>query len=670
MRITIAWILIALACPVTWAQDTTYTEAGLYQGYSYNQHSASFGKLAPFPSCCPEYKYGSGNGYNVALDVGIRLTHAVLFHLGLSLNEHTGTLTADENTFVADLRDAARVIPAVFRHSIEARLGAISLVPRIGVRPWGKLELLGGFELGIVTTHDFVQKEEIILPSDYGAYLGSKRIWNLANGEIPNYSRFRGAFTTGIRYMFEAGNLKSVFLAPEITYTMPLTNISTDVDWSVGQIRAGITIGWLPGRVETPPTSIPIDTILPIQGRLFADVTAGSKEVRFGGKAAVTISITESIVTELRPLLPYLFFEPESSEIPQRYRLLDLRSADIFSEMSLFPENVLSTYYHVLNILGYRMQQHTDAVLTITGCLDETEAASDNLALAHQRASVVTNYLLNIWQIDSTRIITRAQSHPTVPTRSRLPRDKNKADTENRRVEFSSNNAALLAPVLTHDTVRSVNPPFVDFFPVILSDAGVSSATLSVQNSDDLLFDTTVYENPDKFFRWQIRSDDVASLLASDSVTYQLNVVDRAGSAIETRPKGIPIEAVTISVKRSTGILDTLVEKYSLILFPFNSWNVEEDNLKLVRYIQSRISDSTSVDIQGFTDDIGQEEYNMMLSKDRGSSVARSLGLTSKTSVVGYGPHMLFPFGLPEGRMYNRTVIVTLRTPVTQKDGR
>jgi outer membrane protein OmpA-like peptidoglycan-associated protein len=70
------------------------------------------------------------------------------------------------------------------------------------------------------------------------------------------------------------------------------------------------------------------------------------------------------------------------------------------------------------------------------------------------------------------------------------------------------------------------------------------------------------------------------------------------------------------------------------------------------------------VRINGYTDVLGTETYNEELSRNRAIETAKALGLPT-SAVLGLGEQRpLYPNDLPEGRAYNRTVTVTVETPV------
>ena len=78
---------------------------------------------------------------------------------------------------------------------------------------------------------------------------------------------------------------------------------------------------------------------------------------------------------------------------------------------------------------------------------------------------------------------------------------------------------------------------------------------------------------------------------------------------------------------------------------------------------------SSAVTITGLTDRIGEESYNRTLSEKRATTTSRRIQSRIIPEVLhteGTGETFIYNNDLPEGRMYNRTVIVEIATPVEE----
>jgi outer membrane protein OmpA-like peptidoglycan-associated protein len=110
-------------------------------------------------------------------------------------------------------------------------------------------------------------------------------------------------------------------------------------------------------------------------------------------------------------------------------------------------------------------------------------------------------------------------------------------------------------------------------------------------------------------------------------------------------------------------------EKYSLILFDFDSDKVDARNQEIVNAIVARIRElpQATVDIVGHTDNIGKEDYNIKLSERRALAVYNSLKQAygedpgQRLLHSGVGPNNpLYDNAISEARAFNRTVTITL----------
>src|SRR3989339_752365 len=78
----------------------------------------------------------------------------------------------------------------------------------------------------------------------------------------------------------------------------------------------------------------------------------------------IALNLTSEDKWQKYPLLPIVFFDSNSCDIPQKYiRLNNEQSASFnIDEIIKTQElNTMSVYYYLLNIIGYRMKLNPDA---------------------------------------------------------------------------------------------------------------------------------------------------------------------------------------------------------------------------------------------------------------------------------------------------------------------
>ncbi len=159
-----------------------------------------------------------------------------------------------------------------------------------------------------------------------------------------------------------------------------------------------------------------------------------TKSSTFVAILAVQILLTNVYSKPSIPMLPYVFFEYNSAEIPSRY---------IHHGTPIVKDPVEANHF-ILNILGKRLRENPKTTLTLTGTNSNTDAEYNNTNLSRNRALAISNYLVKNWNINPKRLIIIERNLPEKPGNS-FTRD---GQEENRRVEISSNNPSILAPIL------------------------------------------------------------------------------------------------------------------------------------------------------------------------------------------------------------------------------
>jgi len=128
----------------------------------------------------------------------------------------------------------------------------------------------------------------------------------------------------------------------------------------------------------------------------------------------------------------------------------------------------------------------------------------------------------------------------------------------------------------------------------------------------------------------------------------------------------LKIEQKTIKQKSQKQTSDKRIDYYSIILFEFNSPQLSQEQLRQSKFIKDRIESNSKVTITGYTDRMGEDEYNIKLSEGRARNMARALKLDN-VEIKGLGKSLqLYDNTLPEGRFYCRTVEVIVETPLVK----
>lgn len=670
------WTFLTFLIPLSGIAQDRPLEFGLMGGLGLVAHDASFSKLGTFPSCCPEFTGGSGTGAVLGGYAAFSLSENLRIHTRLLSSSEPAIMTDDERTVVADLRNGASVVDALFRHELSASIATIGLEPLISWQPLSSLELLFGPRIAFTTTASFTQRETLIEPADYGAYLGDDRIWVDNSGLIPDAQTVRIGIVVAARYSLPMNADSTLVLVPEASYVYDLSGIAANVAWKSHQLRLTAGVGWRPRREQepdvepVPPSTTEVQQIVEVPADrkppLAGSIRGVAVQANGSEEALLEIRVEETVAKELRPLLPFIYFGVGDARIPDRYRRRSRDQAAGFREDQLYADSTLGIYHDILNIVGRRMQNRPNATITLTGTVSSTPQ-DNGQDLAKRRADAVKEYLVSTWGIAASRVNTVARgSLPELPTRASDPGDVELAHEENRRVEIACSDPSVLAPVLTTDTLRVSNPPSVRFWTQNLTSSKLSSWNVSARQSGVGLYSSSGSGDLPPSHLWNIAADRGKTPLAEEPIEYQLRLEDDRGSVFVTPPVAIPVRQLTISRKKIERVGDREIERFSLILFDFDESSIKGQNASIVSIIASRTQAATSVTITGSTDVIGSEVYNGQLARSRATETAKALGLTSTARIVSTGEQGPYTMSLPEGRAYSRTVVVTVETPIAR----
>jgi outer membrane protein OmpA-like peptidoglycan-associated protein len=173
-------------------------------------------------------------------------------------------------------------------------------------------------------------------------------------------------------------------------------------------------------------------------------------------------------------------------------------------------------------------------------------------------------------------------------------------------------------------------------------------------------------------YNWDWKSEDGKYPKNEDSFTARLVVVSKAGKECISEPVDVPVMQVSSEQKLVTQGADTMYENYSLILFKFNSYDAGPLNEKIMNdYVYNRVRPESNVDVIGHTDVVGLYKTNAKLSVNRAKTVHKGIKRSSKGKYAGLEmrgvgeDEPLYDNNSPEGRFYNRTVQVLIKTPIT-----
>jgi hypothetical protein len=457
-----------------------------------------------------------------------------------------------------------------------------------------------------------------------------------------------------------------IVLSPFVSYHPYFGQDPRSVEsWNLTTIRAGLALKFGRGqKVSTPEEKV----IVPV-----AEVVAIEPEVTFSTNSPKNIPV-EIRVRETFPVRNYVFFNEGSTNIPERYVLLNKNQVKDFREDQLevvTPKELtgrsarqMTVYYNVLNILGDRMQKNPTATVTLVG--SSMKGAKDGKAMA----TSIKTYLVDVFAIEPARIKVEGRVKPKIP--SEKPGGKLELELlreGDRRVSIESTSPALImefqsgpdSPLKPVEIIDLEVAPIESYvlFNVSGADTAFTSWSLEIADEQGKIQNFGPYKQvtvniPGKTILGSREQGDYKIVMIGQTKSGKVIKKETTAHLVLWKP-AVPEEMMRFSVlyEFNDSKAITIYEKY------------------LTEVVIPKIPVGGTVIIHGHTDIIGGEENNLKLSLARANDVKgileKGLAKASRTDVKfevhGFGEDQnSAPFNnkYPEERFYNRTVVIDI----------
>lgn len=641
--------------------ETPSARLGLFGNVDLTLNTGGFSALPEVPSCCTEYGSSMEIGWLAGITYIKPFDTKWSMHLRLHYWQYGAAFSETETLPVVDV--SGDPDQATLRYDLNGSFTQISIEPLAGYTVSPDLHLLGGLTAGYIFTATYDQKETLVTPTDATFNGTQTRERNVLSGDIPDARVLGLGLTFGASYDLPLNEDRTVFLSPEILFTVtPLSQVS-GISWTAQHVRAGLALSFVPPEIEDTLTDqefyeFTIGLTPPTKGaagvRFVSNVSATGLNADGSTTALNEIVVEEFESRRVRPLLPYVFFEESSYTIPSRYYAVTDDQRDGFSMDNFYNLDAMVTYHHLLNIIGRRMTDDPSATITVTGHATPDERGGQDLAM--QRATSIKSYLTNTWDIDDGRVSVEAKGLPARASNQ----DEADGVAENRRVEISASTPEILAPIASNDTIRQTTPEAIRFNPSIDPRVPIKDWRLFVARRGVI---ATSFRDGDPVpasLDWRLSNRPGILPRGTMELSYVLAVSDSNDRVVPSKTKRIPVREIRLDEKDNGS---ARVDRYSLILFDFDSDALTPAHKAMVDDVKQNITSNSTVDVIGYTDRTGSETYNQQLSERRAKAVASELGLPA-SAARGVGERLpLYDNSTPEGRFYSRTVEVIVETP-------
>ncbi len=663
-RISLVCVLVVLSSSFSTmhsaAQINTSLNYGVYVGGNLNMHTPSFfakpfvnNLLLPSLQHDTTAKFGNNaSSFGLAIGgiVNIPLNSMFVLSGRIGYNGVGGTLNTQ--SYVKSLMNS--VDSASSELTMQSSISYIEISPILQIHNLIEntpLYIAAGFEVGIPLSAKYSVSENITGTNTIPSPNPNPTQYS-TDAAISN-SNTRIALSIGAGWPIAVG--EHTFLTPEITYHLPFAKISSSSSfdsWSVPQLRFGVnlTLSSTGNSTSLPPKST-LQT--GFDGTGFYDSFGNFQNLE-------QVRVEDVSYSELYPMLPYMFY-PQNSATPSdtMQRLFDPGQKGSFSIMTLTPD-ALEINKSTLDIIGARLQQYPAAKLTIIGTYDG-KGEVKNKGLSLQRADFAKQYIKSNYSISEERLNVQSRDLPEKYSTTTLP----DGDAENRRVEFKSLTPEILDPILMKsDNQRIASPDFVEFRPFARSNYPLSTWNLSISQAGRNLREFSGIGDPTPQ-RWLIRPNELSDKQVP--IDYSLTVSDSSGAKSEANGS-LHVEYLSSTKKKVEQLSDRTISKFSLVLFDFDKSDLTPENQRILETIVlPAVQYNSTVKIFGYTDRIGDAEYNRKLSTNRATTIKNAISAKvkdAKYEIYGLGKSVpIFDNSLPIGRQLSRTVQIYVETP-------
>jgi hypothetical protein len=656
-RFILRIVLLTIFCSGAIAQitPTVSTRWGLHLGGNYNIAGIGFGNWAKDPNRngpqFSELVYNDGYGGGIYGGINLQTSLSDNFHFGTRISYDNRSLAAnDDKSFPKPGSIQTTTAGQYYNDEYTFRTDYLTLEPYFKYYLGSKLHITAGVGIGLALTNTF----------DYAPEAGTKQTdLDVAQTDSLQH-KITGSGFAGVGYdifLSDAGTRNQWILTPfvETSYMVSqrgvdFTNQNAFNDaMSTVSVRAGVSLSFgLAEIFETsavPEKTEPTRTNEPPTSKLFqvVDPTDGVYSKR--------------IERAEFPLRPFVFFDNGSTDIPSRYNKITRAqtrffatasglTADDIANVEVRPIIQRDIYYNILNVMGYRLS-------SIPGSSVELYASDPNERNARAYAESVKNYLVNTWAVSPNQIsISTGEPEPRSGSARTPASDLGAIADENRRVQFRNMKPDQLGarvPVSSVRTAEIDHEVYVD----ITSMKNVSewSATITgngASRSFGPFRSSSAYLDPTGL---------IGTAMRAQKYDLTVNAKLRDGS--------IRTETEPITLVRTDR--EGLSTSHRLI-FEFNEDDpVERSRGFLVSNVIPQVLSNSKVYVYGHTDAVGKG--NMELAMKRADQVmtimkeqlaARGVsGVRFSASAFG-SDEPSFSNNLPEGRMYNRSVVIDI----------
>jgi hypothetical protein len=233
-------VIIVFMLPVLCSSQSRINDGvGAYGSFNYNMHETDFSQLPNVPNCCPQFSSGNGSGFSVGVFYELPFLDNFSGQLRAGFSMLSGELSEIENELIIynDQLETAEI-----EHLLTADFSLITFGLYGRFLVFDGLSIIGGFNAGLPIAKKYSQKESLVKPVNYGVFENGTRTRNVSEGDIEGVSPVFLLLDIGLSYDIPLNKRNSMFLSPEIFYSVMINDVLENDKWRINSLKIGLSL--------------------------------------------------------------------------------------------------------------------------------------------------------------------------------------------------------------------------------------------------------------------------------------------------------------------------------------------------------------------------------------------------------------------------------------------
>ncbi len=607
LKIYLPFFLLFLSSNALFTQETKYHDYSVNAGFSlgYDFNSSYFLTL---PGCVTCYKYdsvsfdkASGLGYSIWAGLNKKLPNILKSsetRMTLNVNYTNFSANYAQSTVIGNFIDGDKIDEIWSETTLNTNIHTVLLHSILAINPF-KIKypnpiFLGlGFKTGLLLSGNFDKMEQLLSP-DAAYFENGTKTRAQYDGNIQDLSPF--FFALSANASINLLNLGHFNLSSEISFDYALTNFVRFQDnseyWKASALNLGLNLAYnIPksAPVMPAPPVIPQLPKLPLPEvgalNLIVDIAdEKNQKLQNNENIFIKVDLIETIHTE--NYLPIIFFELNSDKIK------DGNSRELIKYLSNQDKiNInIGLAFHEDEKLAESRQ------LAVINWLSANNIATENISFTHQKADKKQRYS----QIEEEKAFAQFLKNGKI-----IQIINEKKDTVIEKIDSKQ--------LIVNSQVTATAIPYV-----YSSELKINEEQKATSSDEKSVFDI----NKD-VLDWQSNLDNKKIIL-------NCKLIDAEQKQANQIFNFTVIPQITIKKFINSNQSNYYVNEYVIGFFNFDEANIFAVDTNAINAVIESLRQGSDVELIGYTDNLGTNQYNSNLSIERAKSALELINYEKK----------------------------------------